>query len=978
MPGPFERAVELPGLLVTPKDKKHDLDARALSKLSQITDNGKRKNFLRRHKLLTIEAVLQLNAATQKILRVDTNHALSLAEAAVFIARSLRKSDLLAQSYRVKANAVAVAGDYPESIRLYDLALETFEKRKDQEGIARTLTAVIQPNIMLGNYDTAFKAAYRAQQILVKLRDERRLARLENNIGNIYHRQDRFEEALAHYEHAYRRLLPYADSEELTISLNNMSMCLISMNNFSQALDTYERAKELLKNTDLPLIRLITDYNIAYLYYLRGDYRRAIEMLKGARLAGEKIGYSYLVALCYLDLSDIYVELNLSAEAQEVAEQGNLLFRHLSIGYEAAKAMANRAIALGQEGKTRRALELFEEARPLFVQEKNEVWPWLIDLYRAIVLFHQGRHYESRRLAIGAAEFFESSFLKGKAGLCHLLLAQIAMHTGEVSEAFAEGSRALALLENLDSPILRYQAFFLLGQVEQAKGEPASAYFSYQRARKELENLRSSLGRDELKISFMKNRTELYERLVELCIGGELKDSSPEEAFGYVELAKSRSLTELMLQRSHSLLGAGTGQSDLVHKIRDLREELNWYQHRIELEQLRPSGNSEKRIERLHSEAQAREKQILAVLREVPQSDPASAALSLQTHLPLDQIRQALNEGEVLVEYFFLGERIVAAVLTKESLEVVPLSSLPQVSETLRLLRFQLGRFQMPKMAEAASEHLYRATLAHLRDLDARLLAPIRELFAGRHIVFVPHGILHYLPFQALYDGEKYLIDSNTISYAPSASVYALCQRPFQRKGGTLVLGVPDAQAPLIRSEVEAVHRALAGSELHVGDEVEHQLFFRMAPESSLIHVATHGSFRPDNPMFSGIRLYDGYLYLYELYQMRLHADLLTLSGCATGLNVVAAGDELLGLIRGALYAGARSLLLSLWNVNDESTAHFMTAFYKIVGCGTSKAEAFALATRKLREDYPHPYYWAPFFIVGKALNDRGSPPSKN
>lgn len=541
---------------MTPRSKKRGIAAGVLSELSQIADSAKRARFLRKHKLLSADAVRELNAETQKAFRVDTNRALSLAKAAIFVARTIRKGGLLAQSYRVKANVVAATGDYPESIRLYSLALEAFEKRKDQEGIARTLTAVIQPNIMLGNYDAAFRAAHRAQQLLVKLRDERRLARLENNIGNIYHRQDRFEEALTHYEHAYRRLLPYGDSEELTISLNNMSMCLISMNDFSQALETYGRAKELLKDTDLPLIRIITDYNIAYLYYLRGDYRRAIEMLKAARLAGEKIGYRYLVALCYLDLSDIYIELNLSAEAQEVAEQGNLLFRQLTIGYEAAKTLANQAIALGQEGKTRRALELFEQARPLFDQEKNEVWPWLIDLYRAIVLFHQGRHYESRRLAIGAAAFFDSSFLKGKAGLCHLLLAQIALHTGEVSEAFTEASRALALLENLDSPILRYQAFFLLGQVEQAKGQSAAAYLAYQRARKELESLRSTLGRDELKISFVKNRTELYERLVELCLGGELKDSSPVEAFGYVELAKSRSLTELMLQRSHSPWGS--------------------------------------------------------------------------------------------------------------------------------------------------------------------------------------------------------------------------------------------------------------------------------------------------------------------------------------------------------------------------------------------------------------------------------------
>ena len=970
MPRPPERAAGQPGFLVTGKVQKPVLSARILAELAQITDDKMRRAYLRRHRLLRAESVLELNSATQKEFRVNTAHALSLAEAAIAVARNIRSSDLLAHSYRVKANVVAAAGDYPASVELYGSALKLFEKRKDEEGIARTLTAVIQPYIMLGEYDRAFEAAHRAQGILEKRKDERRLARLENNIGNIYHRQDRFAEALTHYERAYRRLLPYGDSEELTISLNNMSMCLIAMNDFAQALATYERAKQLLASRDFPLIRLITDYNIAYLYYLRGDYRRAIEMLKSARLEGEKIGYEYLVALCYLDLSDIYVELNLSSEAQDVAREGYALFKKLEIGYEAAKTLANQAIALGQEGKTRRALELFAEARPLFVQEKNEVWPWLIDLYRAIVLFHQGRHYEARRLAAGATEFFDRSFLKSKAALGHLLLAQVAMRTGEAQEAHAECCRALALLENLDSPILRYQGLFLLGLVEQGRGQPAAAYAAYQKARKELESLRSSLGRDELKISFMKNRTELYERLVELCLSGGLQSASREEAFGYMELAKSRSLTEMLFQRSHSLPEGETGQSDLVHKIRELREELNWYQHRIEQEQLRPGAGSETKIEQLHAEAQAKEKQLLQVLREIPEAEAAPAELPRQGQLPLEKVREVLQGNEAIVEYFFIGEQILGAVLSKEELEIVPLTSLPQIAEALRLLRFQLGKLQAPMISEASAESMYRATLAHLGELYDELIAPIRRRLDGRHLVIVPHGILHYLPFHAFHDGKDFLIDTNTVSYAPSAAVYALTHARGERtEAGSLVLGVPDAQAPLIQAEVEAVHEVLGDSELHLGNSVNHALLFRLAPKSRLIHIATHGSFRPDNPMFSGIRLGDGYLYLYELYQMRLRADLLTLSGCATGLNVIAAGDELLGLIRGALYAGARSLLLSLWDVNDRSTAQFMTSFYSCLVQGQNKATAFATATKKLRQDYPHPYFWASFILVGKALS---------
>jgi CHAT domain-containing protein len=286
-------------------------------------------------------------------------------------------------------------------------------------------------------------------------------------------------------------------------------------------------------------------------------------------------------------------------------------------------------------------------------------------------------------------------------------------------------------------------------------------------------------------------------------------------------------------------------------------------------------------------------------------------------------------------------------------------------------LRFQLGKAQLNQNApEASSTNTYRATVAHLANLYAELVAPVRAQLQGRQLVVVPHGILHYLPFHALHDGDAFLSDSYCVSYAPSAAVFALCHARSSEPGrGSLVLGIPDAQAPLIKDEAESVHKSLAGSELFKGADANHEVFLNHGASSRIIHVATHGSFRPDNPMFSGIRLGDGYLYLYELYQLRLSAELLTLSGCATGLNVIAAGDELLGLIRGALYAGARALLLTLWEVNDRSTAQFMTSFYRRLPGAKSKAEALAEAAKEGRESHPHPHFWAPFVIVGKGLN---------
>jgi CHAT domain-containing protein len=245
----------------------------------------------------------------------------------------------------------------------------------------------------------------------------------------------------------------------------------------------------------------------------------------------------------------------------------------------------------------------------------------------------------------------------------------------------------------------------------------------------------------------------------------------------------------------------------------------------------------------------------------------------------------------------------------------------------------------------------------------------LRKRLRADHLVIVPHGLLHYLPFHALYDGAAYLIDRFAISYAPSASVFRLCQqRPARTAGSSLILGVPDERAPFIFDEVRAVADVLPESVLLLDKEATEKALREKGCGSRMIHIATHGRFRQDNPLFSGIRLAGGYLNLYDLYQMTWEADLVTLSGCATGLSVVGAGDELLGLIRGLLYAGAQSVLLTLWDVHDRSTTDFMIAFYRRLQNGEGKAASLQSAMRKLRDYNPHPYYWAPFALIGKVF----------
>jgi CHAT domain-containing protein len=315
----------------------------------------------------------------------------------------------------------------------------------------------------------------------------------------------------------------------------------------------------------------------------------------------------------------------------------------------------------------------------------------------------------------------------------------------------------------------------------------------------------------------------------------------------------------------------------------------------------------------------------------------------------------------------------VAAVVTRNSIEITSITVFSRVLHLLQLLRFQLSKFRMgASYTQRFEQPLLHATQNHLEALYAELIAPLTSHLKAKHLVFVPHGPLHFLPFHALKAGDSYICDSYTVSYAPSATVFALCQeKPASQSAGSLIMGIPDDRAPHILAEVQSVASILPKTELFLGGQATAEVLKTKGAQSALLHIATHGTYRQDNPMFSGIRLGDGYLNLYDLYQMRLSARHVSLSGCATGMNFVAAGDELLGLQRGLFCAGAASLLLALWDVHDRSTAELMQAFYKGFTESSDMASSLQSAMKQLRQQNPHPYFWAPFVLVGQLTTNK-------
>jgi CHAT domain-containing protein len=231
----------------------------------------------------------------------------------------------------------------------------------------------------------------------------------------------------------------------------------------------------------------------------------------------------------------------------------------------------------------------------------------------------------------------------------------------------------------------------------------------------------------------------------------------------------------------------------------------------------------------------------------------------------------------------------------------------------------------------------------------------------------VPYGALHYLPFQALHDGESYLIERREVSFAPSAVVLQQClSRPQSSFARALLLGVADEQIPRVHEELQSLDGLFASVKRFMNEAATSDTLRRNCTNVDVLHLACHAQFRWDNPLFSSLVFGDGWFTAREAYSLKLNCGLVTLSACETGMNAVAPGDELMGMARGFLFAGSSTVMMSLWTIDDEATAELMTRFYRALATTNSPAAALRAAQTDLLREKPHPFFWSPFILVGR------------
>ncbi|MCB0111250.1 MAG: CHAT domain-containing protein, partial [Caldilineaceae bacterium] len=350
--------------------------------------------------------------------------------------------------------------------------------------------------------------------------------------------------------------------------------------------------------------------------------------------------------------------------------------------------------------------------------------------------------------------------------------------------------------------------------------------------------------------------------------------------------------------------------------------------------------------------------------------DPAYASMVSVDPIALTTLQREVLDGQsTLISYFVMPERTLAWVIERKQLTVIDFAiSQDEITNAVHTLR-NLLTLQVD--AETTAE--FQQLSATLYD---NLFAPLLPAIHHKKLLVVPHRELHYLPFAALWDPSQssYLVEGYELSYAPSASaLHYLVQPQRIESGDILVMGDPDNSLPNARREALAIAQ-LFGTEALIGAAATERTLSERSEPFAILHLAAHGFYDAQQPLFSRIELapdaaHDGNVEVHEIFNMELSAtQLVVLSACESAEGTLSRGDEIVGLTRAFLYAGAPAIVTTLWQIDDEATTEFMQTFYEQLHDGEPPTAALQAAQLAIlaEEEWRSPYYWAAFTLQGQ------------
>lgn len=811
---------------------------------------------------------------------------------------------------------------------------------------AQTLVPTILALAATGRYDQAVKAGRSALKIFTAAGDHLAAGKIEMNLSNIAARRSRLREA---EQRGLAALELFASAGEPTwqaMAENDLANTYMELTDFPKAQHFYELALATARSANMLVTEAEVEASIGNLALLRGEYAEALRYLELSRRKYDGLAMPHQSAIADLEIAGIYATLNLHTDACAIYARIADAFRRLKMRGEEARSRLEFGRSAAATGKTRAARRELTRAAKLYEAEND-------GRGRDAVLI------QTARLAFGIGRFAEAVDMLGplrssgktsdrQTLAADLLAAESMRRSGRLNEAeqiFDEADKTARRTGQIDVQRL---AIWSLAEIASSRGDDETAEWRFKAAIDLTEKMREPLASDEFAMAFLADKLDAYEGLARL----HLRRGRLREAFEVTESSRSRSLLDAISAAQTTSMRP----RQLEHRLAEIRTQLNWFYKRLDEDE---SGNTAREIVR-------RERAIAELSRRI--GSVSAKGKRKKSLFSLALLQRELGTRQTLIEYSDDGGDISAFVITRGTIQhFAKLCTTPEVSERLADLQFQFGccRFGMEKLGKFKAELKRRVDLG-LALLYDKLIRPLEHALVGRNLIFVPRGPLNYVPFPALYDGRRYLVERFTVSQAPGAAVWLQLRRRKRASRKTaLLIGFAGESIPLVEDEIDALKGKLANATALKGKNATFAAFTEAAGDYAFIHIACHGQFRTDNPMFSSLHLADGWITVRDITLGQLRADLVTLSACESGMSGLFVGDETLGLVRGFLSAGARSMIVSLWTVNDAAAAELMLVMYASIENGNSPAAALRAAQLSFIERGEHPYLWSPFIAIG-------------
>lgn len=848
-------------------------------------------------------------------------------------------------------------GDRQKALDYYNQALPISQAIGDRSGEATTLNNIGRVYDDLGNRQKALEYFNKALPIFRALGSRLDEVTALNNLGRLYDDFGDKQKAIAYYNQALPISQAIGDRSGEARTLNNVGLVYFSLGERQKALEYFNQA--------LPLRRAAKDRpgeartlnNIGATYNSLGEKQKALDYYNQSLLINQTLGDGSDEAPTLNNLGKVYNSLGEKQKALDYYHKVLSLSRIMANRPLEGNALNDIGEVYDDLGDRQKALDYYNQA--LLIRRTLEDRSG-----EAVTLNNIGLVYNDLGDKQKALEYYNQALPLSRAvgnrpqdGVTLHNIGYAYSLLGEKQKALEFYNQALLISREISDRLGEAATLSNSGFVYELLGEKQKALDIYQQAIAQVEDLRASATIEEIKTGLAGESASAYVRASSLLMSMQQQS----KAFNLTERARARTFLDQL--GSVRLNTRKSANAQLIQEERASRSALAWLEASLRQEHAKPqpSRNTDV-ISSIETQLAVKRREYEILLTRLKLTNPEYASLRSVNTLTLPEVQKSLSKDTTLLSYFVTPEKTFVFVITQGSFRSVeiPVKG-AELKDSINWFR-DFASLRNPRPESLTRLHNW-------------LIAPIQTYIHTPVIGIIPHGILNYLPFAALTDGQHYFGDEHTLFYLPSASVLPFIKKK-SRPVGNQILVLAQSQAEgfstLLYAEKEAESVAdLFGTKAFIKRDASKSDFLKRAGDYSILHMAAHAELNTSSPLFSRIMLRadkdgPGALEVREIYDLDLSkSSLVVLSACETQLGAQSQGDDIVGLNRAFIYAGAPTVIASLWTVDDESTSYLMKAFYTRLKRGLSKAEALQAAQSDTRKKYPHPYYWAGFVLTG-------------